>query len=89
MEKYSKAVSGMYPQFKRKEARPMEKYTGRHVRYGGKILEAVGYRRDKSSFGMPIVDASQREGRMAVGFHDVIFKKCKMYWHVGINDLMD
>ena len=27
MEKYSKAVSGMYSQFKKKEANPMEKYS--------------------------------------------------------------
>lgn len=79
----------MYSQFKQKEAHPMEKYIGRHVRYRGKILEVVGYRRDKSNFGMLIVDASQCEGWMAVGFYDVIFKKCKMYWYVDINDLID
>lgn len=35
MEEYSKAVSGMHPQFKRKEARPMEKYAGRFVNCHG------------------------------------------------------
>lgn len=35
MEKYSKAVSEMYSQFKQKEAHPMEKYIGKHVAYWG------------------------------------------------------
>lgn len=35
MEKYSKAVSEMYSQFKKKEAHPMEKYIGKHVDYLG------------------------------------------------------
>lgn len=44
MEKYSKAVSEMYSQFKKKEAHPMEKYIGRNVQLsGGEILEVVGY----------------------------------------------
>lgn len=45
MGKYSKAVSGMYSQFKRKEARPMEKYVGRLAKCGpDEVLEVVGYK---------------------------------------------
>lgn len=35
MEKYSKAVSEMYSQFKKREAHPMEEYIGRLVNYYG------------------------------------------------------
>lgn len=41
MEKYSKAVSGMYSQFKQKEAHPMEKYIGRLAKVGCGDLENV------------------------------------------------
>lgn len=43
MEKYSKAVSEMYSQFKKKEAHPMEKYIGKHADYLGCEEEVVGY----------------------------------------------
>ena len=43
MKKYSKAVSGMYPQFKKKEAHPMEKYIGRLAKVGCGDLELMGY----------------------------------------------
>ena len=43
MEKYSKAVREMYSQFKRKEARPMEKYIGRLANVGCGDLELMGY----------------------------------------------
>ena len=43
MEKYSKAVSEMYSQFKQREVHPVEKYVGRFVRHRGGILEVVGY----------------------------------------------
>lgn len=89
MEKYSKAVREMYSQFKKKEAHPMEKYIGRHVRHKGKILEVVGYRCDMSNFGMLIVEASQCEGWTAVGVYDVIIKECERYWYVGIDSLID
>lgn len=89
MEKYLSAVSEMYSQFKKKGAHPMEKYIGRHVRHGGKILEVVGYRLDKRNFGMLIVDASHSEGWVAVGFNDVVIKDCESYWYAGIKDLID
>lgn len=44
MEKYSKAVSEMYSQFKQRETHPLEKYIGRFVSYCGRRLEVVGYR---------------------------------------------
>lgn len=43
MEKYSKAVSEMYSQFKKKEAHPMEKYVGRYVQVRDQKLEVIGY----------------------------------------------
>lgn len=89
MEKYSKAVSEMYSQFKKKEAHPMEKYIGRYVRCNGKISEVVGYRCDTDNLGKLIVDASQSEGWTTLGFYDVIIKRCEYYWYAGINSLID
>lgn len=89
MEKYSKAVREMYSQFKKKEAHPMEKYIGRHVRCNGKILEIVGYSCDTDNLGMLIVDASQREGWTTLGSYDTIIKRCKKYWYAGISSLID
>lgn len=63
MEKYLKAVSEMYSQFKKREAHTMEKYIGRSAIYRGKRLVVVGY-----SYNGPgnepllIVDASQSGG---------------------------
>ena len=89
MEKYSKAVSEMYSQFK-KEAHPLEKYIGRSVIHRGKRLTVVGYSCTDSADRLPlIVDASQTGGWRLLGIHDVIFKKCKSYWYVSINDLID
>lgn len=89
MEKYLKAVREMYSQFKKKEAHPMEKYIGRHVRCNGKILEVVGYRCDTDNLGMLIVDASQSEGWTTLGFCDVIIKRCEGYWYASINSLIN
>lgn len=89
MEKYLKAVREMYSQFKKKEAHPMEKYIGHHVRCNGKILEIVGYRCDTDNLGMLIVDASRSEGWTTLGFYDVIIKRCEGYWYAGINSLID
>lgn len=89
MEKYLKAVREMYSQFKKKEAHPMERYIGRHVRCNGEILEVVGYRCDTGNFGMLIVDASQNEGWTTLGFYDVIIKRCEGYWYAGISSLID
>lgn len=46
MEKYSKAVSEMYSQFKPREDHPLKKYVGQLVRYRGVVLEVVGYSTD-------------------------------------------
>nr|DAU02519.1 MAG TPA: hypothetical protein [Caudoviricetes sp.] len=89
MEKHSKAVREMYSQPKKKEAHPMLKYIGRHVRCNGKILEIVGYSCDTDNPGMLIVDASQSKGWTTLGFYDTIIKKCERYWYVGISSLID
>ena len=90
MEKYLKAVSEMYSQFKQREAHPMEKYIGRLVIYRGKRLVVVGYSFADSADRLPlIVDASQTGGWRLLGIYDVIFKKCESYWYVSINDLID
>ena len=89
MEKYSKAVSDMYSQFK-KETHPMRKYIGRLVNYYGEKMEVVGYGHNKSAGGdMLIVDASQTEGWSALGPFDVVFKECESYWYANIGDLID
>lgn len=89
MEKYSKAVSEMYSQFK-KEAHPLEKYIGRSVIHRGKRLTVVGYSCTDSADRLPlIVDASQTGGWGLLGIYDVVFKKCESYWYVSINDLID
>lgn len=61
MEKYSKAVSEMYSQFKQKEAHPMEKYIGRLAKCNGEKSEVVGYRGNEYAFPL-IVDAFKTEG---------------------------
>lgn len=89
MEKYLKAVREMYSQFKKKEAHPMEKYIGRHVRCKGRISEVVGYRCDTDNPRMLIVDASQGEGWKTLEFYDTVIKRCEGYWYAGINGLTD
>ena len=88
MEKYSKAVSEMYSQFK-KEAHPMEKYIGRHAAYRGKTLEVVGYTTWPDGLGSLIVDASKGGGWDYIDAEDVIIKKCEGYMYVCIKDLID
>ena len=89
MEKYSKAVSEMYSQFEKKEAHPMEKYIGRYVVYLGYKEEVVGYTTwPDGSFSL-IVDCSPSGGWSDLGPNDVVFKECKYYWYVDINDLID
>ena len=90
MEKYSKAVSEMYSQFEKREVHPMEKYVGRSVIHRGKRLTVVGYSCDGLADELPlIVDASRSGGWSELGSFDVVFKKCKGYWYVSINDLID
>lgn len=90
MEKYSKAVSEMYSQFKKAEAHPMEKYIGKLARSGcGEVLEVVGYSRRSDGSYYLIVDCSQSGGWTELEPNDVIFKDCERYWYVGINNLID
>lgn len=90
MEKYSKAVSEMYAQFKQKEAHPMEKYIGRFARYLGKKLEVVGYSyiEHMAEFAL-IVGTSTTDGWHYLGPQDVVFKKCESYFYVGTSALID
>nr|DAE40859.1 MAG TPA: hypothetical protein [Caudoviricetes sp.] len=91
MEKYLKAVSEMYSQFK-KEAHPMAKYMGRLVNFHGDKLEAVGYScNELADEPLLIVDASQIGGWSALALEpfDVVFKECKSYWYVSVSDLID
>lgn len=90
MEKYSKAVSEMYSQFKQKEAHPMEKYVGRLASIFGEKVEVVGYRDDEYTYPL-IVEASKIEGWYGefLDPQDVVAKKCERYWYASINDLID
>ena len=90
MEKYSKAVSEMYSQFKTKEARPMEKYIGRTAMCYGERLEVVGYSRNElAAEPLLIVDGSKNGGWSALEPFDVVFKECERYWYASISDLID
>lgn len=90
MEKYSKAVSEMYSQFKQREAHPMEKYIGRLANCYGEKVEVVGYSHNELA-GKPllIVDASKTDGWSELGSFDVVFKECESYWYAEISDLID
>lgn len=90
MEKYSKAVSEMYSQFKQKEAHPMEKYVGRLVSLFDEKVEVVGYRDNEYIYPL-IVEASKIEGWYweFLDPQDVVVKKCERYWYASINDLID
>ena len=91
MEKYSRAVSNTYSQFKPRKAHPMEKYIGRLVNYYGEKMEVVGYRynewADKDL--LIVVDASQSGGWSELSPADIVFKNCEFYYYVGIDDLID
>ena len=89
MEKYSKAVSEMYSQFKQREAHPMEKYVGQLVRYRGVVLEVVGYSIDPIWCGLLIADASLFDGWCDPDEDDVVFKRCEAYIYVNIINLID
>lgn len=97
MEKYSSAVSDMYSQFIKSEARPtekkephpMEKYIGRFVNYCGMRLEVVGYSYNELTREPSlIIDASRIGGWRALPT-GVIFKECESYWYSRISDLID
>ena len=89
MEKYSKAVSEMYSQFKKVEAHPLEKYIGRLTICYGKKVEVVGYHTDMSSTAKLIVGVSKYAGWSYLEPQDVVFKKCEGYLYVSINALID
>ena len=91
MEKYSKAVSEMYSQFKQREAHPMAKYIGRLANYKGEQLEVVGYGKDTDDTWALIIDGAKIKGWgwKRLNPQDVIFKDCEMYWYADISDLID
>lgn len=89
MEKYSKAVSEMYSQFKKKEAHPLEKLVGRLADCYGEKVEVVGYCANKSNTEMLILDASKCGGWSYIEPRDVIFKKCEGYVYASTNALID
>ena len=91
MEKYSKAVSEMYSQFKQREAHPMVKYIGRLANYYGEKLEVVGYRNGTDGTWALIVDGAKIKGWRwkVLDIQDVVFKECESYWYVSIKDLID
>lgn len=90
MEKYSKAVSEMYSQFKQREAHPMEKYVGRLAYFCGEKLEVVGYRNDAGSARLLITDGTKIKawGWKLLDTWDVVFKDCEIYCYVTVNDLI-
>lgn len=89
MEKYSKAVSEMYSQFKKVEAHPLEKYIGRLAIYYGKKVEVVGYHTDMSRTAKLIVGTPKYVGWTYLEPQDVIIKKCESYLYTGISSLID
>ena len=55
-------------------------------------FEVVGYScKDLDDEGFLIVDASQSGGWLELELEsfDFVFKECKYYWYVNINDLID
>lgn len=78
-----------YLQFKKRGAHPMEKYIGRHVIYGGRTREVVGYNTRTDVLCSLILDASEGEGWVRLRDGDVIFKKCESYFYASIYALID
>ena len=91
MEKYSKAVSEMYSQFKEVECHRVEKYIGRLANFKGEQLEVVGDRKETDGTWVLIVDGTKIKGWgwKRLNPQDVVFKDCERYLYVGINDLID
>lgn len=90
MEKYSKAVSEMYSQFKKMVPHPLKKYVGRLANCYGEKMEVVGYSDNRlAREPLLIVGASQNEGWSELEPCDVVFKECESYWYVSVNDLID
>lgn len=91
MEKYSKAVSEMYLQFKKREAHPLEKYIGRLACCYGEKVEVVGYSATFDGVWALIVDGTKIDGwcREMLAPGDVVFKECESYWYANISDLIE
>lgn len=89
MEKYSKAVSEMYSQFKKVEGYPMEKYIGRHVVRRGRTREIVGYTVWSDGSPRLIAEASADDGWTQLGENDVIVKTSEYYLYADISNLID
>ena len=94
MEKYSKAVSEMYSQFKQKEAHPLEKREAHPLeKYIGRLtsraLEVVGYSVDTLGGEYLIVESSLPGSWDNLSVGDVVFKECESYLYVKVNDLID
>ena len=92
MEKYLKAVSEMYAQFKQREAHPLEKYVGHYFQYMGRKVEVVGYFKGPGCGNgcLLILDGASFGGRgwAFLGQNDVVFKKCESYYYVLVPDLI-
>lgn len=53
-------------------------------------FEVVGYsRNDLEDEDFLIIDASESGGWLELEPFDFVFKECKYYWYVNINDLID
>lgn len=91
MEKYSKAVSEMYSQFKQREAHPMVKYIGQLANCRGMACEVVGYRGYTDGTWALIVDGTKVMdwGWEVLDTRDVVFRDCKSYCYVSVNELID
>lgn len=88
MEKYSKAVSEMYAQFKKREVHPMEKYIGGLARCsGGGALEVVGYNVMPDGSFRLIVGRTHAWDYLDA--EDVVFKRCDAYCYASVNGLID
>lgn len=74
MEKYSKAVSEMYSQFKQREVHPMERYIGRCEAYLGEIREVVGNTFQPDDPSNLIANSSGTGDWRGLDPYDVIFR---------------
>lgn len=67
----------------------MEKYIGRLVKYGGMVLEVVGYSTDPIWRGLLIVGAPLFGGWCGIDEDDAVFKRCEAYGYANIINLID
>ena len=64
----------------------MERYIGRYVVRLGAARKIVGYAAGPGGLRLLIIDASQIGGWTRLGTYDVVFKECKMYLYVSIDN---